>query len=218
MGTKGSRSSGSQFNPKGVVQGNTLVDPNTGQPVDVIIDNVGVRRLAVDANITAQIPQIDVELDYEEDSVAVGDPNSNTILKINPDGSIDTNVQIDASSGDNIAIQDTDGDQLAINPDGSINVNVSGASGVTSPTIANVPILVANTEQSYAFPANTKRFIIRVRGMGRLQLSFVAAQSGTNFITIYPGNAHEEAGLNVISTTIYFQCSKTEVVEILSWS
>lgn len=108
MGTKGTRSSGSQFNPKGVTQGNTLVDPNTGQPIDVVTDSEGTRRLAVDANITAQVPQIQVELDYEEDSVSIGDPNTDTTLKINPNGSIDANVEIDAADGDNIAIVGTE--------------------------------------------------------------------------------------------------------------
>jgi len=119
MGTK--RSSGTVHTPKGVNQGNTLIDPNTGQPVDVILDNQGKKRLAVDANISIDNVTVDVDLDYTTDSVQIGDPNSGSTLKINPDGSIDANTQIDAAS-DNIAISDGT-NTLAINPDGSINTN-----------------------------------------------------------------------------------------------
>lgn len=109
MSTKGTRSSGSQFNPKGVTQGNTLVDPNTGQPIDVITDGQGIRRLAVDATLEAGDLQVDTRpLDASTDNVAIKDPVSGTILKINPDGSIDTNVEIDAAGGDSIAIVGTE--------------------------------------------------------------------------------------------------------------
>lgn len=216
MGTKSTRSSGTQHNPRGVTQGNTLVDPNTGLPIDVIQDDQGVKRLAVDANINANVGDINVDLNYEEDSVHIGDPNTDTTLKINPDGSIDANVSVDAAGGDNIAIKDTDGDELDINPDGSINTVLKGA---TTPVIVNIAIPLANTEQSYALPADTKKFRIRARGNAKLQMSFVSGDSGTNFMTIFPGNVYEETGLDISTTTVYFQSSKaSETVEILSWS
>jgi hypothetical protein len=125
MGTKSNRSSGTQYNPKGATQGNTLVDPNTGLPISVIEDSEGNRRLAVDAQVTAQIGQVNVDLDFNEDSVYLGDPNSGATLKINPDGSIDTNTSIDAIAGDNIAIKDPiSGNDLKINPDGSLDTNI----------------------------------------------------------------------------------------------
>lgn len=104
MSTKSNRSSGTQHNARGVTQGNTLVDPYSGLPIDVIVDSEGKRRLAVDAKITAQIGELVVELDYNNDSVQIGDPNTGFTLKINPDGSIDSNVEIDAADGDNVAI------------------------------------------------------------------------------------------------------------------
>lgn len=104
MSTKSNRSSGTQHNPRGVTQGNTLVDPFSGLPIDVIVDSDGKRRLAVDAKITAQIGDLQVDLDYHGDSVQIGDPNTNFTLKINPDGSIDSNTEVDAADGDNIAI------------------------------------------------------------------------------------------------------------------
>lgn len=104
MGTKGNRSSGTQHNPKGVTQGKTLVDYRTGEPISVTTDSNGLRRLAVDANVTASVGNIDVDLDFNQDSVQIGDPNTGFTLKINTDGSVDANVEIDADDGDNIAI------------------------------------------------------------------------------------------------------------------
>src|SRR3990172_10746288 len=105
MGTKSTRSSGTQFNPKGVTQGNTLIDPNTGDPVSVITDVSGKRRLCVDANITAQTIQVNVDLDGTDgDTIAIVDPDSGNSLEINADGSINANTEVDAADGDNIAI------------------------------------------------------------------------------------------------------------------
>jgi hypothetical protein len=214
MSTKSTRSSGTQHNQRGVTQGNTLVGPQSGLPIDEVVDNQGVRRLAVDAAINANIGNINVDLDYTDDGVHIGDPNTNTVLKVNPDGSLDANVEVDAADGDNIAISDGV-NTLAINSDGSINI---AGTGVVTPTIANQITTLANTEYSYTFPANTKRFSLRTRGNAKLQISFVSGQSGTNFLTVFAGTKYEEIGLNAPSITAYFQSNKAgEVVEILSW-
>jgi hypothetical protein len=217
MSTKSNRSSGTQHNLRGVTQGNTLVGPKSGLPIDEVVDINGVRRLAVDTSVSISLPpNLSVDIDYNDDSVAIGDPNTDTLLKINPDGSIDANVEIDAADGDNIAIHDGDGDELEINSDGSINVNVSP---LTTPLIANPVAISANTEYSYAFPSNTKKIVIRARGNAKLQLAFTSGQSGTLYHTVFPGNTYEEIGLNVTSLTVYYQSNKAgEVVEILSWS
>lgn len=100
MGT--SRSPGTQKTPKGPVQGTSLVDTSSGQPVDVVT-RAGVRRLAVDAEISANIQQVTVDLDYSEDSVEIGDASTGAKLNINPDGTIDANVIVDGITGtDNI--------------------------------------------------------------------------------------------------------------------
>jgi hypothetical protein len=104
VATKSIRSSGTQFNARGVTQGNTLVDPITGLPVDVIEDSEGVKRLAVDSNVTAVIDNVSVDLDPDTDGVYIGDQNTGTSMTVNPDGSIDSNVEVDAADGDNIAI------------------------------------------------------------------------------------------------------------------
>ena len=121
------RAAGTQFTNKGVVQGTSLVDPKTGLPITVI-DDSGTKRLAVDAKITASIGDIDVELDFNEDSVSIGDSSTGNKLKINADGSIDTNVIIDAVGGDNVALGDPiTGYKAEINSSRELKVKDDGA-------------------------------------------------------------------------------------------
>jgi hypothetical protein len=115
MGTK--RTSGTVYTPKGVNQGNTLIDPNTGTPVDVIEDNQGKKRLAVDASLSASGIQVQVELDASEDSVRVEDPDTGAHVKVETDGSINANTEVDAADGDNIAISAHPLQVFAENPD-----------------------------------------------------------------------------------------------------
>lgn len=96
-----------------------------------------------------------------------------------------------------------------------INVNLTG---VSTPTIQNVTITTADTEQSIALPSSTERFRLCVRGSSKLQLAYTSGQSGTNYITIWPGAFYEESNLDISSLTLYVQASQTgEVVEIISW-
>jgi hypothetical protein len=220
MSTKSNRSSGTQHNSRGVTQGNTLVGPKSGLPIDEIVDGAGVRRLAVDSVVNVTLPpNLGVELDGvapDGDSVHIVDNITGNKMKFNVDGSIDSNVEIDAADGDNIAIKDSDGDELDIQPDGSINVNVNPA---TTPLIANSVAILVNTEYSYAFPANTKRFNVRARGNAKLQIAFTSGQSGSLFKTIFPGSIYEEIDVKLTGITIYFQSNKAgETIEITSWT
>lgn len=105
MGTKSNRSSGTQHNPRGVTQGVTLVDPKTGNPIDTVVDTNGIKRLAVDANFVAQNVQANVNLDSNEDEVAVEDPDTGAHIRVELDGSINANVEVDAGDGDNIGLK-----------------------------------------------------------------------------------------------------------------
>jgi len=220
MSTKSKRSSGTQHNSRGVTQGNTLVGPQSGLPIDEVVDGAGIRRLAVDSVVNVTLPpSLGVELDGvapDGDSVHIVDNISGNKMKVNVDGSIDSNVEIDALDGDNIAIKDSDGDELDIQPDGSINVNINP---LTTPLIVNTVATLVNTEYSYAFPSNTKKFRIRARGNAKLQVAFVSGQSGTLFKTVFPGSEYEEIDLKLTGITIYFQSNKAgEIVEIVSWT
>jgi hypothetical protein len=89
----------------------------------------------------------------------------------------------------------------------------------STPTIYNKSVPTANTEVSQALSANTKQFIIRVRGHGStLKLAYVATESGTNYITIPKGCSMEVRNVDLTSTTLYFQCDvASQTVEIQEW-
>lgn len=89
-----------------------------------------------------------------------------------------------------------------------------------TPNIINVPIPVADTEQSVALPLDTKQFSIGLRaGPGKVQFSFVNGASDTNYVTIKPGNKETFSDIKLTNTTIYFRCSKANaVLEILAWN
>lgn len=97
-------------------------------------------RLRVDASVTATIG--DVKIDAEESDIAIKDRVTDNLLAIENDGSINVNVNISASGGDNIAISDGT-NTLAIEPDGSINVN-----GVSTEAKQDTQITILNSIDS----------------------------------------------------------------------
>lgn len=115
MGTKSNRSSGSQITSRGVNQGVSIVGPKSGLPIDEIVDTNGTRRLAVDSTITFDATGLAVDLDFEGDSVAIGDANSGNTLSIESDGSINTNIKADAKEGDNFSISAHNNQKFAQN-------------------------------------------------------------------------------------------------------
>lgn len=169
MATKSTRSSGTQHNARGVTQGNTLVDPVSGLPISVIEDGSGKKRLCVDGSFSANIANVEVDTDYHDDSMQIGDPNTDATLKINTNGSIDANVEVSAADGDNIAISDGT-DTLAINPDGSINVNLTQSNPGVLKTfyneITSVAASVLSTVQTYTAPLATSSYLQKVEFSG----------------------------------------------------
>lgn len=108
----------------------------------------------------------------------------------------------------------------AFTPAGSGGVPITAdIPGIISPTVANVSIPLAGTEQSYTFPLDTKQFLLQLRGVGsRLQFSYVAGTSGTTYVTLYSGAFYAEKDIDNASLTIYFQASQaSQTLEILSW-
>lgn len=81
------------------------VDPVTGVSANIITDGAGVNRVAVDANFYAQNVQVSADLDSDEDAVAVEDPDTGAHIRVELDGSINTNTEIDATDGDNIGLK-----------------------------------------------------------------------------------------------------------------
>lgn len=128
-------------------------------------------------------------------------------------------VQLSDGGTDPDVVRIGDGtDELAINADGSINV-LASIGGASTPTIQVLTVAIANTEQSYAFPANTKQFKLQTRSGGKIKYSFSAGTSGTNYLTLWPGSFNSEDGLDVTGLSVYYQSPVVgSVVEVLSWS
>lgn len=112
----------------------------------------------------------------------------------------------------------------AFSPSGISNTLSSGGGGgsastVVTPSIANVTVTLANTEYSHALPTGTKYFRLKVREDSKLQLAFAATNSGTNYLTVFPGFTYESPPFALSSSvTVYFQCYKaSQIVEIESW-
>ena len=170
MGTKSTRSAGSQFSSRGITQGNTLVGPTSGLPFNEVVDTNGVRRLAVDAALTLDSVVVDTrDLTPLTDQVSIGDHSTGNSLTILPDGSLNANVEIDAADGDNIAISDGT-HTLAINPDGSINVKVSlGAAGELKNIYTEITAVVSgvlSTIVSYVAPIGKTSYLQKVEFSG----------------------------------------------------
>lgn len=90
----------------------------------------------------------------------------------------------------------------------------------TTPTIANVSILLAATEYSYVLPTGTTQFLIRLRGYSsRMQLAYTALGSGTLYVTIDRGAFLAVGDLNLATpVTLYFQAdAASQIAEIQSW-
>ena len=88
----------------------------------------------------------------------------------------------------------------------------------TNPTIATVT-LSANSEGSYALPANTVRFTIKVRAQNLLlRIAWVSGDTGSNYITI-PQNGSYSTAIKARNTTftIFLLTASGSTVEIESW-
>lgn len=129
MSTK-NKSSGTQHNPRGATQGVTLVAHENGLPINTVLDNNGVLRLAVDSNTTITDATINVDLDASTDNVAIRNSTNNNELLIQTDGSISVRlrdssgnainssnplaVEVVTVSGLDIEVSAQDGDNVAI--------------------------------------------------------------------------------------------------------
>ena len=141
-------------------------------------------------------------------------------------GTVNAELEVQLSHKDNYpnsgdvadSVRIGDGiDELAVNPDGSINVELILA---TTPTIVNLNVVAADTEYSYALPVGTKHFTIKDRkGDAKIRMAYVSGESGVNFKTIDMGNTYEAKDISTIAgLTIYFQSSKaSRIIEIESW-
>ena len=151
-------------------------------------------RLRVDATFNAGGGGIDVNIDHTNDSIRLGDgTNFLTSTTIGPDVALDVNLIND----------------ITLDKDGI---------GQT-PAIANVAMAVSGSEYSFALPLGTKKITIRSRAKGRLQIAWVAATTGTTYLTVQPGTSYTIDNIDVnAALTLYMQSTKnTDTLEVLYW-
>ncbi len=87
------------------------------------------------------------------------------------------------------------------------------------PTVTDINILVANTEQAVLLPVDTSRFLLQVLVLGKLQVAYSAGLSGTNYIDLSKGTFLSEDDLGTNPLTLYVQSPATGVVaRILTWT
>jgi hypothetical protein len=184
---------------------------------------------ALRTNATVTVGTVDVAIDQATDSIRIGDGTTLfTGTASGPKFGLDVNVlnTLDVAvthTTDSIRLGDGTSfiTSTTIGPDVGLDVNViNNSSSVSTPNIQNISISLANTEQSFSFPSTTKKFEIKLRGSGRLQISYTSGASGTNFITLPIGTSYSVNDLNLSGNLdIYFQSSKaSETLEIEYWN
>lgn len=138
-GPKGPFGAGVQHTGRGPVQGVCLVGPN-GQPIDAI-DDAGVLRLAVDANVDIDNATINVDLESDTDNVAIRNTANDNELLIQSDGSISVRLR-DSSGG---AINDSNPLPVQIIPDHTTQIFDENTVGITTATFNNVLTFTATS-------------------------------------------------------------------------
>lgn len=99
-------------------------------------------------------------------------------------------------------------------------VGTTTIAGKRTPTVQNVTLTTAGAEYSFVIPASSVACKFKARNASKLQYSYTALASGTNYITLWPG---EEETVDLMDAsnaaiTVYVQASKdNEVIEVISW-
>jgi len=101
-----------------------------------------------------------------------------------------------------------------------VNILQSVSPGTTNTvtTIVHEDIIAANTEQSYALPANCTRFILRSQNTKELKIAYVSGgTSSDKYLTIKRGNTYEDDSF-YLAQTIYFQSPDADdIIEIATF-
>jgi hypothetical protein len=88
--------------------------------------------------------------------------------------------------------------------------------GVTSPQIDHVPLLLANTEYTVVLPSNIKKFLLKGQNKGNLKVRYA---SGADPLTVPYGVYYSEGDIDVVTVTVYIESTTaSQVVELVTWS
>jgi len=91
------------------------------------------------------------------------------------------------------------------------------------PTIFNVTVTSANSEESQALPIGTKKFEIKVRDNTEMRLGFItgAPAVGGNYITMPSGSIfwEDDSRMSLTGVSLFFETKEAgQIVEILAWT
>lgn len=150
-------------------------------------------RLRVDASIGLS-DGINVDIDHAEDSIRLGD-GINLVTTTVDGGTVGLDVNL-------ISPVELIRDGIGVDFD-----------------VANISMAIAGSEYSYGIVSGTKKITIKSREKGALQLARNAGQSGTNYISIPPGNSYTIDGIDSsVGVVLYFQSTKpADTLEIVYW-
>ena len=138
---------------------------------------------------------------------------------------INTTTDIEVSIADNTIQILEDNTQLEFNGSGvllSPDFNVKQPSTVVTTNdcvetynVQNISVVTANTIGSFQLSNDVKRFIIRHRDIGNIQIS--NDPSFTSYFTIKKGMTLKETDLCLNTQTIYYRSNKIGVIEVIEW-
>lgn len=180
--------------------------------------DVGARTFVISRSDSAQInpPSIDLGPGWQvAEADIVNRMATTSAAKIDSIEFRDMHFQMQLD-GDPVTLTDDDGDKLDINPDGSINVVVQGsAAGLPSTINLNMP--VQGSEYTIDFPVNVRRFMVKARGIAKINVAYSALSTQT--ITVSPGCTYEESNLvTPMALTLYIKSNKPNtVIEAVYW-
>lgn len=117
-------------------------------------------RLRTDSVINIDSATITVNTSYSTDSMQIGDPNTNSTLKINANGSIDANVIVDASGGDSILSVGTSNGTIS----GTQSVIKVDSTGNQSTFVMNSIVPVAYDSIYPSYPNSTTEIYVYKQG------------------------------------------------------
>lgn len=105
---------------------------------------------------------------------------------------------------------------LTLNAD---TLNVAGES-VNLPTVVNMTLPNADEEYIIYLPPGTQRFTIKVRNSKLLKLAYISGESGTTYLSLFPGCSLTERSLaSTTNYVLYVQSPQPgAVVELVSWA
>ena len=96
---------------------------------------------------------------------------------------------------------------------------ISPSASLKNPEVIRHTIALANTEESFIFPANTKYFTIQNEGQRFVRVAYAIGETndGGNFYVLPPFDSRTINGIEMSSVTIYLRSSGAEIVTFDIW-